>query len=46
MALDLQQRQTQYVNKRHYTLYETENDRVVLQADPIKNVGITKGFVV
>jgi hypothetical protein len=41
MALDLQQRQTQYGDRRHHTRHETENGRVVLQADPIKNGGIT-----
>jgi hypothetical protein len=41
MALDLQQRPAQHGHRRHHTRYETENRRVVLQADPIKNGGIT-----
>ena len=41
MALDIQQRSTQHGNRRHHTRYETENGCVVLQADPIKNGGIT-----
>ena len=41
MALDLQQRQTQYGDRRDHTSHETENGRVVLQADPIKNGAIT-----
>ena len=41
MALDLQQRSAQYGNRRHNTRYETENGCVILQADPIKNGGIT-----
>ena len=40
MALDLQQRQTQYGDRRDHTSHETENGRVVLQADPIKNGGL------
>ena len=41
MALDLQQRPAQHRHRRRHTRYETENGRVVLQADPIKNGGIT-----
>ena len=43
MTLDLQQRPAQHRHRRYHTRYETENGRVVLQADPIKNGGITKG---
>ncbi len=43
MALDLQQRPAQHGHRRHHTRYETENSRVVLQADPIKNGEITRG---
>ena len=42
MALDLQQRPAQHGHRRDHTRYETENGRVVLQADPIKNGGITQ----
>ena len=41
MALDLQQRSAQRGHRWDYTHYETENGRVVLQADPIKNGRIT-----
>ena len=41
MALDLQQRPAQHGHRRDHTRYETENGRVVLQADPIKNWGIS-----
>ncbi|WP_166415441.1 N-acetylmuramidase domain-containing protein [Cochlodiniinecator piscidefendens] len=42
MALDLQQRPAQHGHRRHHTRYEAKNGRVVLQADPIKNGGITR----
>jgi hypothetical protein len=45
MALDLQQRQTQYGDRRDHTSHETENGRVVLQADPIKNGGLPTNHV-
>ena len=41
MALDLQQRPAQLGHWRGHTCNETENGRVVLPADPIKNGGIT-----
>ena len=41
MALDLQQRPAQYGHRWVHTRNETENGRVILQADPIKNGGIT-----
>ena len=41
MALDLQQRPAQHGHRWDYTRNQTENGRVVLQADPIKNGGIT-----
>jgi len=41
MALDLQQRSAQHDHRWDNTRYETENGRVVLQAEPIKNGGIT-----
>ena len=41
MALDLQQRPAQHGHLWDHTYNETENGRVVLQADPIKNGGIT-----
>jgi hypothetical protein len=41
MALDIQQRSTQHGHWRDYTRYETETSRVILQADPVKNGGIT-----
>ena len=44
MALDLQQRSAQHGHRRDHTRYETENGRVVLQADPIKNGGLPKDF--
>jgi ribosomal protein L34 len=44
MALDLQQRSARHGHRRDHTRYETENGRVVLQADPIKNGGITMAF--
>jgi hypothetical protein len=37
MTLDLQQRPAQYGYRWDYTRCETENNRVILQADPIKN---------
>jgi hypothetical protein len=46
MALDLQQRPAQHGHRRGHTCYETENGRVVLQADPIKNGGITPSTLV
>lgn len=42
MALEIQQRQTQYGYRRHHTRYEIENGRVVLRLNPIKNGGITQ----
>ena len=42
MALDLQQRPAQYGHRWVHTSNETENGRVILKADPIKNGGITK----
>ena len=44
MALDLQQRSAQHDHRWDNTRYETENGRVVLQAEPIKNGGITVLF--
>jgi len=41
MALDLQQRPAQHGHRWYNTRYETENGRVVLQADPITNGEIT-----
>ena len=41
MALDLQQRSAQHGHRWDNTRYETENGRVVLQAEPIKNGRIT-----
>ena len=43
MALDLQQRSAQHGHRRDHTRDETEIGRVVLQADLIKNGGITAG---
>ena len=44
MALDLQQRSAQHGHRRDHTRDETEIGRVVLQADPIKNGGITNSL--
>jgi len=41
LALDIQQRPPQHGYRRDHPCYETENGRVILQADPIKNGGIT-----
>ncbi len=41
MALDIHQRETQHGHWRDHSSNETENGRVVLQADPIRNGGIT-----
>jgi len=41
MALDIQYRPAQHGHRRHHTCHETETSRVILQADPIKNGGIT-----
>ena len=40
MAPDLQQRSAQHDHRWDNTRYETENGRVVLQAEPIKNGGL------
>ena len=40
MALDLQQRPARPGHRWHRTRNETENSRVILQADPIKNEGL------
>ena len=40
MVLDLQQRPAQHGYRRAHTCNETENGRVVLQANPIKNRGL------
>ena len=44
MAFDLQQRKIKYSDRRDHTSHETEDGHVVLQADPIKNKGITKEY--
>lgn len=42
MAMDIQQRPTQHGHRRDHPCHETKNGRVVLQAGPIKNGGITE----
>jgi len=45
LALDLQQRPPQHGDRWDHTCYETETSRVILQADPMKNGGITEQIV-